>query len=238
VLRMNTFTWSQNASGNRYIGTVLTTLENGQQAKVEQTQDEHGNITETRVYAYGPTPPPTSPRAPTPAASCSTCVRNLYDWSLWNGNVTSRGNVANRWVPGRSTSYTVYAVTLRADGAVPSVITPNNNTNLSVSLTYTPFLALTSASGPNGASIWTSYDAYGRPAGGGTTAVGGSSVGYAGNVATETKNGRWTRTTLDGLGRAIRVERGHGATTVSTQDTEYAPCACGPPGKVYRVSQP
>ena len=49
---------------------------------------------------------------------------------------------------------------------------------------------------------------------------------------------RWKRTTLDGLGRTIRVETGHDSVTVSTVDTQYAPCACSPLGKLWRVSQP
>ena len=55
---------------------------------------------------------------------------------------------------------------------------------------------------------------------------------------TATTNGRWTKTTGDGLGRAIKVEQGHGSTTVSIVETEYAPCACSPLGKVQRVSMP
>ena len=52
---------------------------------------------------------------------------------------------------------------------------------------------------------------------------------------------RWKRTTLDGFGRTVKVEMGSGATTTtpaSIVDTEYAPCACSPLGKMYRVSQP
>jgi RHS repeat-associated protein len=50
-----------------------------------------------------------------------------------------------------------------------------------------------------------------------------------------------TITTLDGLGRTIRVQRGDSATvdaTTSYTDTVYAPCACSPLGKVQKVSQP
>ncbi len=57
-------------------------------------------------------------------------------------------------------------------------------------------------------------------------------------TVTETTNGRWVKTSLDGLGRTIRVERGHGSTVVSITDTEYAPCACSPVGRVKRVSMP
>jgi RHS Repeat. len=47
------------------------------------------------------------------------------------------------------------------------------------------------------------------------------------------------KTTYDGLGRTIKVERGVTATgTQSVVDTEYDVCACSPLGKVKRVSQP
>jgi len=45
-------------------------------------------------------------------------------------------------------------------------------------------------------------------------------------------------TTVDGLGRTIKAETGCGTTTVSVVETEYAPCACSPMGKVKRVSMP
>jgi YD repeat-containing protein len=48
-----------------------------------------------------------------------------------------------------------------------------------------------------------------------------------------------TITTLDGLGRAIRVQRSDGNGVVqSYTDTLYAPCACSPLGKIQKVSQP
>jgi hypothetical protein len=52
------------------------------------------------------------------------------------------------------------------------------------------------------------------------------------------RKARWVKTSLDGLGRTIRVERGHGSTVVSITDTEYAPCACSPVKRVKRVSMP
>ena len=57
-------------------------------------------------------------------------------------------------------------------------------------------------------------------------------------TTTATTNGRWTKTTTDGLGRTIKVETGYGTTTVSTVDTEYDSCGCSPLGKVKRVSNP
>ena len=38
----------------------------------------------------------------------------------------------------------------------------------------------------------------------------------------------WKKTTLDGFARPTKVETGHGTTTVSVADTEYAACACVP----------
>jgi YD repeat-containing protein len=60
---------------------------------------------------------------------------------------------------------------------------------------------------------------------------------------TQTKTGPdgVTITTLDGLGRTIRVQRGDSAgvdATTSYTDTVYAPCACSPLGKIQQVSQP
>ena len=52
-----------------------------------------------------------------------------------------------------------------------------------------------------------------------------------------------TATHLDGLGRPIKVETGYNPTPTtsvveSVVETEYAPCACTPMGKMKRVSQP
>jgi hypothetical protein len=38
--------------------------------------------------------------------------------------------------------------------------------------------------------------------------------------------------------RTTRVQTGNGGTIVSTVDTQYAPCACSPLGKMSAVSQP
>src|SRR5207253_1657970 len=57
-------------------------------------------------------------------------------------------------------------------------------------------------------------------------------------VQTATLGNRWVKTTLDGFGRAISVAKGHDGVTVSTVDTQYAPCGCSPLGKMKRVSQP
>jgi YD repeat-containing protein len=54
-------------------------------------------------------------------------------------------------------------------------------------------------------------------------------------------NQTWTQTTLDGMGRAIKVQSGPGSTpgnAVTETDTVYGPCACSPTGKMTQVSQP
>jgi YD repeat-containing protein len=54
---------------------------------------------------------------------------------------------------------------------------------------------------------------------------------------------KFVKTSVDGLGRTVKVETGYnpspGTSVVeSVVDTEYAPCACTPMGKMKRVSQP
>ena len=56
------------------------------------------------------------------------------------------------------------------------------------------------------------------------------------NTQTATVDGRWQTTTLDGFGRTIQVQKGNGSTVVSTVQTQYAPCACSPLGKMSAVS--
>ena len=57
------------------------------------------------------------------------------------------------------------------------------------------------------------------------------------SMATSAK--KFTKTTVDGLGRTLKVETGYNPSVVeSVVDTEYAPCACTPMGKLKRVSQP
>src|SRR5262249_1813788 len=55
------------------------------------------------------------------------------------------------------------SITADASYSLPSVLTPNGNSNLATSLTYSSFWAVQSVTGPNGASVNTSYDTFGRP---------------------------------------------------------------------------
>ncbi len=76
-----------------------------------------------------------------------------------------------------------------------------------------------------------------RPAYGLTT-----SYTYTTNTTAAVVNGRWSRTTLDGLGRTLLVENGTGTTigsgTVNQVDTVYNSCGCSPLGKMTMTSLP
>ena len=131
--------------------------------------------------------------------------------------------------------------------SLPGVITPNGNSAMSTSMTYTSSFAVATMTGLNGAQSSTTYDAYGRPAS--STIPDGATATYAYTypptqlpTQTTTVNGRWTKTTLDGFGRVIQVDTGHGAVslanTITRVVTQYAPCGCSPLGKLWRVSKP
>ena len=53
---------------------------------------------------------------------------------------------------------------------------------------------------------------------------------------------RWSKTTVDGFGRAVISESGYNngaqATTVSVVKTVYTPCGCTPVGKLLKSSLP
>ena len=162
---------------------------------------------------------------------------NYYDIS---GSVTSTS-----LSDGSAVSYTADYVQGRY--LVPSAITPNSNSSLSSSFTWASFLGLTQTTGPNGATLSVGYDAAARPST--TTSPTGATTTYTYNNApgTEaqvvaTSNGRWTRTTLDGLGRTVQSDTGTGSVTdanvVSRVLTVYGPCACTPIGKLQQISRP
>lgn len=185
-----------------------------------------------------------------------------HDRDNFGTGLTYRGNLTHSITPGGTecTEYLISGVPYRkVDGAgrevnitasastnwsLPGVVTPNTETNLSTSISYASSFAPTNITGPNGASSTTSYDLYGRPAGGTSPDGQTTTVEYTYNpntakttIGTGT-DARWSKTTLDGFGRTIKQETGHGTTTVSVVDTEYGWCACAPLGKVKRVSQP
>ena len=84
--RQQSFTWTQDAAGTRYIAAAVTTLEDGTQSKTEQTLDVRGNVVLTRVYDYG--------NLAAPARTYS----NVY---LTDANYTSR-YILNRLEIGRA----------------------------------------------------------------------------------------------------------------------------------------
>jgi len=144
------------------------------------------------------------------------------------------------------TTTTAVSTSSTTNYAAPSVITPNSNSNLQTTASYTSWLSMSTVTGPNSTTASTVYDTYGRPYtsssiyGAGTSYSYSNDVPYVITATTYNTNGtsHWTQTTLDGFGRAITVLRGTGGTTVSRVDTIYAPCACSPTGKVQKVSQP
>ena len=124
--------------------------------------------------------------------------------------------------------------------APQSVVTQSYSETIS----YNAWLAITQTVGANGEQLSIQYDpATGRPVSG-TSAYGAvTSYNYSASgvlPASQIEIGPngLTRTTLDGLGRAIRVERGPTSGYTSVVDTVYGPCGCSPLGKIQKVSAP
>jgi YD repeat-containing protein len=148
-------------------------------------------------------------------------------------------NAAGQWVSLTTNSTTNYSL--------PTQIQPNGNSGMTTTASYASSWSPTSLMGPNGDQATTTYDSYGRPSQ--STIPDGAvttytytyynfATGTGTNTQTATLDGRWQTTTLDGFGRTIQVQKGNGSTVVSTVQTQYAPCACSPLGKVSQVSQP
>jgi RHS repeat-associated protein len=171
---------------------------------------------------------------------------------------TYRGNVTQILSPGstRNVSYDIGGNAVSSnDGnghtlattfstatqySAPDALTPNSNSNLATSLTYTSFLGVSSVTAP-GSSASITYDAYGRPST--STSPYGAVTTYTYNannvnVVTATTGTRIVTTTLDGLGRAVRVATGDSNGVQTQVDTTYGPCACSPLGKMTSVSRP
>ena len=120
---------------------------------------------------------------------------------------------------------------------VPSQITVGS---LSTSTTYNSFLGLTNQTAPNGASTTIGYDVPARPNSitspfGATTATTYNDTASPPTVQTNV-NGRWTRTTMDGLGRTTKTETGDGSGTISVAETVYDSCGCSPTGKMIQTA--
>jgi YD repeat-containing protein len=175
--------------------------------------------------------------------------------AAYDANFRYRGNVTTAAGPGVCASFSVDMAGNRTgtwtkrvastaqyqagtNYAAPGVLTVNG---LSNEMQWNAALNLTQSTGANGEVSGTVYDTYGRPSS--STAATGASTGYSYSTAapwtvTATVNGRWTKKTLDGFGRVVKVESGHGGTTVSVTETEFDACACSATGKVKRVSMP
>jgi RHS repeat-associated protein len=144
------------------------------------------------------------------------------------------GTVLSTWVNGVSSQ-----ITPTNNWAAPGQITTNTLTS---TMTWSSFLGLSSATGPNGDTGSISYDGNARPYQ--TTSPYGAVTTYTYNDTASppnkiaTTDGHWVETEMDGFGRTIKTITGYGSTTVSTVDTQYAPCGCSPLGKLSKVSQP
>jgi YD repeat-containing protein len=126
--------------------------------------------------------------------------------------------------------------------AAPSLLTVGS---LSQSFTYTQYLSPLTATGSNADMNSVVYLDISRPTSTTSPAPYNLQTNYtypSVNVATAAVNGRWTRTTKDGLGRTIKVENGTGtiadANVVSQTDTAYDSCGCSPLGKLKQASLP
>jgi RHS repeat-associated protein len=125
--------------------------------------------------------------------------------------------------------------------AAPQTITTEST---SATIAYNAWLGISQTTGPNGEQLQVSYDTAGRPLTGtspfgAVTTYAYTAAGVIPIIQTKTGPDGFTRATLDGVGRTIRLERGTSATAIqSVVDTVYAPCACSPLGKMKKVSQP
>ena len=145
------------------------------------------------------------------------------------------GNVTSTTKNGLLTSVTTNSST---NWAAPSLMTTGS---LSSSANYTPFLGISSASGPNGDTASVGYSGSDRPTS--TTAPTGAVTNYTyvdgyNPTKTATTNGHWVKTIMDGWGRTVETDSGYGSTTLSIVKQSYISCGCSANGKLYQVSQP
>ncbi|PWU10677.1 MAG: hypothetical protein C5B51_03885, partial [Terriglobia bacterium] len=174
----------------------------------------------------------------------ATTVNNFGDTRTFTYETTG---VANQTTDGGGTTVGV-TPSASTNYSLPGVLTPNGNASLQTNVSYnTSNWEVTSTAGPNGATAQTDYDSYGRPTRSQTADQSADtqnnpatvySYTYNPNTQTATLGNRWKKTTMDGFGRLSSVSVGHDNVTESTVDTQYAPCACSPLGKMWRVSQP
>jgi len=143
----------------------------------------------------------------------------------YNTGFTTRGNVTTSTAGAISVNYqyditgtiakatrgsSQLDVTPDSTVHVPTAITPNSNQALRETLNWDQYLRLTQDTKPNNATSSFTYDVHDRPTS--TTSPHGAVTNFTYTnsppTSTATTNGRWTKTTSDGLGRVIKVEAG------------------------------
>jgi len=151
-----------------------------------------------------------------------------------------------------------HGITVTASNAtnysLPDSILTTGKDNSTTSFTYSTGWMPATSTGPNRDTDSKTYDSFGRTAT--STTANGAVTTYSYDYTHHTVTGatatslpyvpltpRFDRTTYDGFGRPVKQESGdnrNGAanTVLSTVDTQYAPCACSPLGKVSQVSMP
>ena len=196
-----------------------------------------------------------------PGMQAFTTVSGLREWDTsFTSSVTKRGNVVCSTVPAGTTTmnYDISgnAVSTVANGVTTQVSTTSGTNyaapsqlsvgSLSTGLSWSSFLGLTNDTGPNGDSSSTYYDQYARqtsttsPFGATTTYTYNSAPYSNSNPATvkSTTNGRWSQTTMDGLGHTILTTAGDANGTKSQAESVYGPCACSPMLKLMQQAVP
>jgi RHS repeat-associated protein len=251
--RTYTFTYLTSATyTSRYIRNRLVTA---------SVQDAAGQISlGNYTYDYGYNSNCSSgPADPLDRPGLAMHDTNYNTSFTCRGNPTGIGGVGTTW-PEKYYDYDIggvayqthdiyglaasLTVTGNTNYSLPEVLTPNGNSNLATTLTYATSFAVNSIASPNGATVTTHYDQWGRPSY--TTIADGATTNYAYSynpntqaaTLTDAQSSRWIKTIVDGFGRTISVIKGHDSTTISEVDTQYAPCACSPLGKISKVSQP
>ena len=163
----------------------------------------------------------------TTSTTPTTTTTNFYDVTGTAVETTVNG-VTSAAGTGSSTNY-----------GAPTEVTTNTLTS---NMNWSTFLGITSATGPNGDTGAINYDSNARPTT--VTSPYGATTTYAYNDTASppnkiaTTDGHWVKTVMDGFGRTIQTVTGYGGTTVSSVDSQYAPCGCSPLGKLSQQSQP
>ncbi len=227
---LNSSTYTSHYIFDRLVTTTMTTG-GVMKTLVTNTYDAYGAYT---PYGYAP---PTleidaSPSIPFShrgllTSSVTPAKSSAMNYYSYGGLATGAGS--------DGTSVTASADSSTNYAAPQSIATQSYSETVS----YNSWLGITQTTGANGEQLSMVYDPYtGRPTSGvspygATTVYGYSNSGVL--PAWQTQNGPTgvTATTLDGMGRAIKV-----VTNGAEVDTVYAPCACSPLGKVQKVSAP